>query len=101
MEKLFTYGTLQYPEIQEKLLRRTLIGVSDTLLDYELKIGVVEIDGEKFDAATDKPGERINGVVYELSKDELHKIDQYEGKSYKRIKVNLLSGVESWVYIQS
>jgi gamma-glutamylcyclotransferase (GGCT)/AIG2-like uncharacterized protein YtfP len=97
MEKLFTYGSLQFPDIQEKLFSRTLSGTPDTLVDYGKR--KIEIEGEIFNIADLRPGSKIDGIVYELNEKELQKSDIYEGSDYKRIKVKLLSGVESWLYI--
>ena len=40
------------------------------------------------------------GFVLEVSEEELKKIDKYEGDEYKRKKVILNSGKESWVYVK-
>ena len=101
MQKLFTYGMLQDAKVQENLFGRILIGSSDALPDYERAVGVIEIEGGKYDVAKIKPGSKIDGVVYELNEVELKIADKYEGKDYERIKVKLLSGIESWVYAQS
>ena len=41
----------------------------------------------------------IKGVVFELTEKELLIADEYETEDYKRIKVVLESGKESWVYV--
>jgi gamma-glutamylcyclotransferase (GGCT)/AIG2-like uncharacterized protein YtfP len=96
MQKLFTYGSLQLPEIQEKLFNRIVVGVSDTLLGYEKC--TIEIEGEIFFIATQKDGSTIEGVVYELDEKELEVTDRYEGKEYKRLRVMLKSGRGAWFY---
>jgi gamma-glutamylcyclotransferase (GGCT)/AIG2-like uncharacterized protein YtfP len=35
-----------------------------------------------------------------VSKDELDNIDIYEADEYRRVKVDLKSGTEVWVYVQ-
>lgn len=89
MDQLFTYGSLQHPEIQEKLFNRVLIGRPDTLIDY--KKGTIEIEGKVFNIANPKTGSKIEGIVYELDQKELERADRYEGKNYKRVRVTLLS----------
>ena len=37
MQKLFTYGTLQHPEVQEDLFGKTLKGTPETLLGYRVR----------------------------------------------------------------
>jgi hypothetical protein len=98
MEKLFTYGMLQRADIQEELFGRKLSGFSDALAGYAK--GKIEIEGETFDVADEKPGSIIDGIVYETSGQEFEIADRYEGEQYKRIKVELVSGTETWVYIR-
>lgn len=98
MEKLFTYGSLQYPEIQQKLFGRLLEGSSDTLVGHEK--AKLNVDGKTFNVANQKEGSSIDGFVYELSDKELERADRYEGKAYKRIKTKLKSGEEAWLYLR-
>ena len=98
MEKIFSYGTLQDPKVQQRLFNRTILGMPDVLVDYE--ITSVTSQGETFNCADFKVGKRIRGIVYEISKEELTRVDSYELKEYKRIKTTLLSGTQSWVYVR-
>lgn len=99
MDKLFTYGSLQLPHIQEKLFNHTLVGTPDTLPDY--KKGILEIEGKRFNVANIKTGNSISGTVYNVSIQELERADRYEGKGYTRTRVRLESGVEAWLYIRA
>lgn len=98
MEKLFTYGSLRNSEIQQKLFNRILTGTLDTLIDYEK--GNVVIEGKIFNVAISKAGSQIEGEVYELDQKELERSDRYEGNSYKRVRITLLSGTEGWIYFR-
>ncbi len=51
---LFTYGSLQLPNIQEKLFGRVLEGAPDTLLGYEK--AKLEVGGKTFNVANKKEG---------------------------------------------
>lgn len=44
-------------------------------------------------------GNGIEGMILQLSEDELRLADSYEPNTYKRIKVMLQSGQEAWVYV--
>lgn len=96
MEALFVYGTLREAHIQERLIGRTIEGQSDELRGYRR-------DWTLFPpypvALPSQPEEHIRGVVLELTPEELEVMDVYEGNGYIRIKVNLLSGREVWVYV--
>ena len=48
--------------------------------------------------ATQKPMDRIDGILYELSEKEIQLADTYEGLHYKRIEVELHSNEIVWVY---
>lgn len=98
MEKLFTYGSLQYPDIQMKLFNSTLVGTRDILIGYEK--GKLEVEGKTFNIATPNPDGKIEGTVYDLTDEQLARADRYEGKGYKRIRVSLLSGSEVWLYVR-
>lgn len=42
----------------------------------------------------------IEGVVFEVSKNELLSTDNYEGNAYHRTLVTLVSGLQAWCYVQ-
>lgn len=102
MEKLFTYGTLQDKEIQEKIFGRTLKGTPETLIGYAVKEIQIE---EEFGlmqypiiTETNNPEDTINGIVFEITENDLRQADLYEGFHYKRIEVHLQSTEKAWVY---
>jgi gamma-glutamylcyclotransferase (GGCT)/AIG2-like uncharacterized protein YtfP len=98
MHNLFAYGSLLRPDIQETLFGKRLFGTMDTLVEYEK--GIVEIDGKTFNTAWPKEGSLIDGIVFELTDEELVRTDAYEGEPYTRTKVELMSGREAWVYVR-
>lgn len=100
--KLFTYGTLQYNDVQENLFGRALIGTPETLIGYTLKKIQIE---EEFGIVhypiieeTRNPEDTINGIVYDITDIELRQADLYEGIHYKRVEVQLNSGQKAWAY---
>src|SRR6476619_6865805 len=99
-EYLFSYGTLQKQNVQVELFGRLLNGTRDVLEHY--RIVEIEIRDEKFLATgADKcqktlgwssdPNDVIEGMVFEMSRDELLMADRYEPANYKRIEVKLRS----------
>ena|SRR6185503_11441701 len=107
-EYLFSYGTLQQQNVQVELFGRLLQGIPDMLEHY--RIVSIEINDEKFLATgADKyqktlarstdPNDVIEGMVFEISPDELLTADRYEPVNYKRIKVKLRSGRNAWIYL--
>lgn len=110
MEKLFSYGTLQYESVQLSTFGRKLEGVPDVLLGYKLeKIKITDPDviktsGESEHLILIPSGniqDQIKGTVFEISPAELKQADDYEVEAYKRVKINLLSGGRAWAYVSA
>ncbi len=100
MEKLFTYGTLRNPATQRKLLGRTLgEGEPDTLRGYRLAklTGVHEV----YSILQPHPGSVVDGILFEVSAEELARLDAYEGDAYQRVSVRLMSKTRAWAYMEN
>lgn len=97
-EYLFTYGTLQDKEIQQMVFSRILKGNKDLLKEYTIS---KELVGGLYPTLRSSPKSEkgVPGIVYIISKDELRRVDVYEGDAYLRKKVRLTSGTEAWVYL--
>lgn len=107
-EYLFSYGTLRYENVQLATFGRTLTGQTDSLPGYFLKTiqikdpDVIKKSGEAVHSIihfSGNPKDQITGVVFKISSEELKQADRYEVDDYKRIQVNLLSGISAWVYV--
>lgn len=96
---LFAYGTLQHKNIQLNVFNREIQGESDQLIGYEM--GEIHIDHETYPAIklSKNTNAIVKGTVYEIDTDDLMNADEYEGCEYERIKVQLASGRNAWVYI--
>jgi gamma-glutamylcyclotransferase (GGCT)/AIG2-like uncharacterized protein YtfP len=110
MELLFSYGTLQDTPVQIETFGRELEGYVDQLLGYKLETlliqdqSVVDLSGKThhpiavFSMNAD---DKISGVVFKITKQELAQSDLYEVSDYKRIKAEFKSGKKAWVYVQA
>jgi gamma-glutamylcyclotransferase (GGCT)/AIG2-like uncharacterized protein YtfP len=105
---LFSYGTLQLPEVQRATYGRLLDGVADALTGYRLvplaitSPEVVALSGapvHMIACRTDAGGERIEGVIYRITAAELAATDDYEGDAYARRELRLESGASAFVYV--
>ena len=105
---LFSYGTLRQPEVQLANYNRLLEGEPDVLPGYRLvplaisDPNVVRISGKAVHSiarASGDPSDRIPGVVFTLSENELAATDAYEVDAYARIEATLESGRSAWVYV--
>src|SRR5210317_1203635 len=91
---LFSYGTLQLEQVQIATYGRILKGTKDSLPNYkleQLKItdsNALEKSGKTFHPIaikTNKPLDVIEGVIFEITNQELDETDKYEVSDYKRI----------------
>ncbi len=105
---LFSYGTLQQPEVQRATFGRLLEGRADALPGYVTSL--VEIRDPEVVATSGKthhpivrqsgnPKDRVEGHVFRITAAELAAADAYEVDDYKRIAVRLKSGLEAFVYV--
>ena len=106
---LFSYGTLQLREVQLANYGRELEGSPDALLGYRLITladrdpDAVRISGAKTHMVvrrTGNPDNRVAGVVYLLTAEELAETDRYEGSDYGRAELELESGRRALVYVE-
>ena len=105
MPRLFSYGTLQLPAVQIANFGRKLTGVRDTLEGF--RVEEIDIDDPDVVALSGKARRRlvssiasaIDGVIFELSDDELAAADEYETDAYARIATRSRAGVETFVYV--
>lgn len=105
MEYLFSYGTLQKSETQLKLFGRVLKGGNDTLRGYKMANIVIEDkafltkEGSRQLTAVASRNDKIDGMVFEVSFEEIEMIDRYEPENYERILVKLDSGKTAWLWL--
>lgn len=104
--RLFSYGTLRQPEVQESLFGRAVPTVEDTLPGFRLgwvtitDPAVLATSGSDRHPIIVRAGDRdrVAGACLELTDAELAAADAYEVEDYVRSAVVLGSGVRAWVY---
>lgn len=110
MPKLFSYGTLQQENVQLETFGRRLAGQADQLAGFvqtEIAIEdpeVVRASGKTHHPMlvfTGRPGDDVNGTVFDITDAELAQADDYEVDDYQRVSVTLVSGVQAWVYVDA
>lgn len=109
-EKLFSYGTLRYEPVQLKNFGRKLKGAQDSLKGFNLTLveikdpQVVAISGEASHPIinyTGNPSDQVDGIVFDITPEELQQADSYETADYQRVNVQLASGLTAWVYVSA
>jgi hypothetical protein len=107
-ELLFTYGTLQFAEVQLDTFGRVVAGESDVLPGYRIDHAriedrrVAEVSGLSVHPVlryTGNTRDKVMGKVLHLTADELEAADEYEVALYRRTSVTLASGRTAWVYV--
>lgn len=97
-ELLFVYGSLRDPNVQSEIIGRLVEGTPDMLLGYGKS--TVKVRDIVYPILIPESGGVIDGEILRLTKDELDKVDIYETKAYRRVKVKLKSGTDVWVYLK-
>lgn len=109
-ELLFTYGTLQHPEVQRETFGRLVAGEDDVLPGYTVDYAeiedrrVVDLSGlavHPVVRATGNPHDKVVGRALRLTPEELDAADEYEVSLYRRVAVTLASGRTAWVYVSA
>jgi gamma-glutamylcyclotransferase (GGCT)/AIG2-like uncharacterized protein YtfP len=109
-EKLFSYGSLQNEPVQLATFGRKLHGSADSLPKYRLELlaigdpAVVALSGASHHPiviATGDAADRVTGMVFEITPEELRHADDYEVADYRRIEATLASGSRAWVYVKA
>ena len=108
-ENLFSYGTLRQEDVQLATFGRRLPGRPDALVGYALKI--IQIQDGSFAAKhgvqqrtlqfSGSASDVVEGVALALTRQELQQADEYEPDDYRRVRVQLRSGLDAWVYLQT
>ena len=106
-QALFSYGTLQFEQVQLDNFGRLLTGKKDSLPKYQ--VGEVEIKDPQVikSSGTDihpiliytgNEQDKVEGTVFYISEYELQQADTYEVEEYQRIEAKLTSGISAWIY---
>ena len=107
---LFSYGTLQNPDVQLDTFGRLLDTEDDILPGYTVDYAdiedprVVGVSGASVHPIVRPTGnalDKVVGKVLRVTEDELDAADEYEVELYRRASVVLASGRTAWVYVGS
>jgi len=100
MTHLFTYGSLMFPQVWERIVSERCDSAPATLAGYSRRA----IVGEPYPGIVAAETERVAGVVYfDLSPEALERLDAFEGEWYRRTAETLIledgATVEAEVYV--
>lgn len=96
---VFSYGNLQYRDVQIATFGHELAGRKDSLPGYHRQITEVgRVSYYNIEASSD-PEDVVSGTLFEITEQDLAAADKYEkSREYRRTVVTLRSGVQAWVY---
>ena len=106
---LFSYGTLQYEKVQVETFGRKLKGTPEILEGYRLKqvritdpdvLAKSEEEYHPIAVKSENENDSVEGVLFEITDEELAKADSYEVEDYKRAEVSFKSGKTGWIYVK-
>lgn len=88
---------------------RRLKGVGDILPGWRREMveitdaDVFALSGERCHPilVPGQPSDEVEGMVFEITDEELGAADRYEVADYKRVAARLKSGTEAWVYVRA
>ncbi|WP_292832392.1 gamma-glutamylcyclotransferase family protein [Microbacterium sp.] len=105
---LFTYGTLQFAEVQLDTFGHIVAGEGDTLPGYTTDYTeitdhrIVDVSGLSVHPMIRHTGnavDKVLGKVLHVTFAEIEAADEYEVPLYHRERVTLGSGRSAWVYV--
>lgn len=105
--RVFSYGTLRQPEVQQALFGRSVPTTDDVVTGYRLDTLLITDPEVIMTSGAERhpiirpgaPTDSVTGAVLELDDTELAAADAYEVDDYVRVQVPLASGGEAWVYL--
>jgi len=95
---LFVYGTLTTGETLKNILGRGVPSMPATLDGYDGS-KTITIENESYPAAEKNTECSIQGLLIEVTSEELERLDAWETDAYKRKEVELTNGEKAWVYL--
>lgn len=95
---LFAYGTLREEKIRFAITGKKSFTLTDRIVGFELS----EVREGEISYPALVPGENtIEGLVFEVTDEDLVHLDAYEGPEYKRLRLVSQTGLLVWVYLKS
>lgn len=108
MPNLFSYGTLQKEQVQIETFGRILSGEKDVLAGYKIEMleitdpEVLRKSNQKYHPILTFSGnaeDEIEGILFEVTDEEILQADEYEVDDYKRIETVFKSGRFGFIYV--
>jgi len=108
MHNLFSYGTLQKEQVQIETFGRILEGEKEFLTGFKLEMlkitdaEVLRKSNQKYHPIlvfSGKAEDEVEGILFEVTDEEILQADEYEVDDYKRIETVFKSGKSGFIYV--
>jgi gamma-glutamylcyclotransferase (GGCT)/AIG2-like uncharacterized protein YtfP len=98
--RLFSYGTLQFPDVLSAVTGCHLEGDKAVLDDYACYL----VKGKVYPGIVAEPGASVEGLVYKgIGEAHFRKLDRFEGELYERVRVCVTemegNPMQTWTYV--
>jgi gamma-glutamylcyclotransferase (GGCT)/AIG2-like uncharacterized protein YtfP len=98
--RLFSYGTLQFPQVLSAVTGCHLDGDKAVLDDYACYL----VEGKVYPGITPEHGASVEGLVYTgIGETHFRKLDRFEGELYERVRVCVTdmegNPLQAWTYV--
>jgi gamma-glutamylcyclotransferase (GGCT)/AIG2-like uncharacterized protein YtfP len=98
--RIFSYGTLQFPEVLQAVTGLHLEGEKAALDDYACYL----VRGKAYPGITPEREASVEGVVYTgIGEAHFRKLDRFEGELYERVRVCVTdtqgNPLQAWTYV--
>jgi gamma-glutamylcyclotransferase (GGCT)/AIG2-like uncharacterized protein YtfP len=95
--KIFAYGTLRDESTQIKVLGRTLSGLDDAIIGYEV-VNNMLIEGKRYPNLRPCATGMVDGTVFNLTFKDITKVSEYETDAYGLYPIVTTGGRRVFVY---
>lgn len=97
--KLFSYGTIQNPDVQKQLFGCELLPATATIKGYKV-VCDLKIEGVIYPRLSTDPNGTVSGSIYELNEAQLNILDEYETNAYCRKSIVTNNGITVQVFFK-
>ena len=96
MKTVFAYGSLINPIVRQMVVGREVAAEADSLSDF------IQVSHSLLPyPSVEKAKGFVRGITFEVTDEELKKLDRYETSHYKQIEVKTKSGKTAICYTDS
>lgn len=95
---IFTYGSLMFPQVWQRVVSGTYVAQPATLHDYQR----FAVRNDTYPGIVASRGSCVEGLIYrDVSTSDVSELDHFEGDAYRRIEVDAVDAEGHSVLVQT